>query len=308
MSDGTTHAAEKAANTRPWIAGGYTRATTTYSATVCPPTPRPWMSRPDDEDLHRRREPRHDRDPTTNSATDGGQRREHAAAIAPRADGHHADDARGERAGERDRVERRAVEVGAHDRHHGRHRERLHRREEDERDGADGDPDVLRAPDATGTPDGSGREGRMVDRSGHGPTSAPTALDGLAQHLGRAAEVDADVPLALFAEERTEVEGHLRVAQDLHGGIVAPAEVGEVDPREEAGIRDPIARTGHVLGEQLGEQAAIAVEGRRVQPVEPLVALRRERRDAGEGAEQSGAPLHLGRAGRGRRERSRRPR
>ena len=34
MSEGTTHAAENAAKTRPWSAGGYTRATTTYSATV----------------------------------------------------------------------------------------------------------------------------------------------------------------------------------------------------------------------------------------------------------------------------------
>ena len=45
-SEGTTHAAEKAANTRPCVSGGYTRATTTYSATVCPPAPSPCTSRP----------------------------------------------------------------------------------------------------------------------------------------------------------------------------------------------------------------------------------------------------------------------
>ena len=44
--DGTTHAAAKAAKIRPCRWGGYSRATTTYSATVCPPVPRPWTSRP----------------------------------------------------------------------------------------------------------------------------------------------------------------------------------------------------------------------------------------------------------------------
>ena len=66
--EGTTQAAEKAANTRPWIAGGYTRATTTYSATVCPPAPSPWISRPSTRISIVGASPAITR-PTTNSAT-----------------------------------------------------------------------------------------------------------------------------------------------------------------------------------------------------------------------------------------------
>ena len=133
----------------------------------------------------------------------------------------------------------------------------------------------------------------MVDRTGHDRDERADALDRFAQHLGRAAEVDAHVALALVAEQRTEVQRHLRVAEDPAGRVVAPAERGEVDPREESGIRDAIARAGNVLGEQVGEQPPVLVE-RREQAVEPRVALRRERRDRGEGAEQAGAPLDLG--------------
>ena len=74
--------------------------------------------------------------------------------------------------GEGDRVERVAVEVGAHDRHHRRDRERLHRREEDQRDRADRHPDVARSPRCSPlrTRAGVSGEGR---RAGHGETSAP---------------------------------------------------------------------------------------------------------------------------------------
>ena len=40
------------------------------------------------------------------------------------------------------------AQIGAHERHDGRHRERLRRGEEDHRDGADGHPEVARMPDA----------------------------------------------------------------------------------------------------------------------------------------------------------------
>ena len=205
-----------------------------------------------------------------------GQRRSTPPAIAPRADGDHADDARRERARRRPPRRGRAVEVGAHDRHDRRDRERLHRREEDQGDRADGDPDELRAPDATATPDGAGANGEWSI----GPVTADEradSLDRLAEHVGRAAEVDADVALALVAEEGPVVECDRASRQDLHGGIVAPPEAGEVDPRQEAGIRDPIPRPGNVLGEQVREQPPVGVE-RGEQAVEPLVALRRERR------------------------------
>ena len=60
----------------------------------------------------------------------------------------HADDAGGQRPGERERVEARAVQVGTDDRHDGRHGQRLERRQEAERDGADGRPQEVAAEQA----------------------------------------------------------------------------------------------------------------------------------------------------------------
>ena len=77
-------------------------------------------------------------------------------------------------------------------------------------------------------------------------------------------------------------------------GLSPQPSVGQVDPREEPGIRDAIARARNVLGEQVGEQTAVVVE-RGAQPVEPRVALLRERGHRRERAEQTGAPLDLGR-------------
>ena len=67
------------------------------------------------------------------------------------------------------------------------------------------------------------------------------------------AEVDAHVPRTLCAEVGAEVERDLRLASDLARGVVAPAVRRQVDPGQEAGIRDPIPCEREVLREQLGE-------------------------------------------------------
>ena len=178
---------------------------------------------PDDEDLHRRREPGHD-ETDHEEHHRRRERREHSAAVAPRADRHHPDDARGERAGERDRVQRRAVEIGAHDRHHRRHRERLHRREEDQRDRADRDPDVLRTPDAAAAPDRRGRERRVVDRAGHGPTSAPMRSTASRSTSGEQPKLMRTWPLPSSPKSGPNSSATFASRRILRRGVVAPAE------------------------------------------------------------------------------------
>ncbi|GAA2864598.1 hypothetical protein GCM10020220_062380 [Nonomuraea rubra] len=69
IMEGTTQAAENAANTRGCISGGYALATSTYSATCVNPVPSPCTNRPRDEQLHRRREPGQQQPPPRTSPT-----------------------------------------------------------------------------------------------------------------------------------------------------------------------------------------------------------------------------------------------
>ena len=103
MSEGTTHAAEKAAKTRPWIAAGtpgdddVQRDGLTAGAEALDQAARRRAS-PSSAPTLPRRDRRRTGRPRRSAVRD-------AAAVAPRAHRDHADDARGERAGERDGVE-----------------------------------------------------------------------------------------------------------------------------------------------------------------------------------------------------------
>ncbi len=133
---GTTQAPANAANTRGCNAAGYTWPTTTYSATVSSPPPKPWATRPTMSTHICGASPATSSPATKQpfrSTVDGPAR-----AVALRAADHQADDPGGQRTAEGQRVQREPVQRPGHRRHDGRDRYRFERGERHERDHADG--------------------------------------------------------------------------------------------------------------------------------------------------------------------------
>src|SRR5690606_20681223 len=94
------------------------------------------------------------------------------------------------------------------------------------------------------------------------------ARDGLGDDLRARTEVQTHVPCALRAECRAVVQRDLCFAEDPLRRIVTPAEVGEIDPGEISGIRDPIACARKVRGKQIRDKSAVLIE-RCEQSVQP---------------------------------------
>ena len=200
--------------------------------------------------------------PITKSTTDAVSGASDAAAVGPRADRHHADDARGEGAGERDRVERRAVEVGAHDRHHRRHRQRLHPREEDQRDRADRDPDVAGLQMPPSRPTGEGANGEWsIGRSR--PTSAPMRSTASRSTSGEQPKLMRTWPLPSSPKSGPNGSATFASRRILRAGSSPqPSAERSTQARNPAsGIRYPAP--GDVLGEEVGEQTPVAHRERR---------------------------------------------
>ena len=80
----------------------------------------------------------------------GDERTRRTATVCPPAGDHHADDTRREGTGESERIERFAVQFGADGWHDRRHRERFECPEENEREGADGRPEIASGEDTGG--------------------------------------------------------------------------------------------------------------------------------------------------------------
>src|SRR5690606_27069658 len=104
------------------------------------------------------------------------------------------------------------------------------------------------------------------------------------------AEVQPHVSGTFGTESRAVVEGDLRLAEDALGRVIAPAECGEIDPGEVAGLRRQVPRLREVFAQQRADQTAVLVE-RAQKSVQPLVAFRAERGRGREQSEQPGSPL-----------------